>query len=110
VTQDEIDSAREAVAPGFGLVTQADRAVPLQGGPCPRTIGQERHTRRNDASSQLRRTNGSRAAATELPRDSVVNVAALVTLDKDDLDGLIGRVSDYLMQHVDRGLRQVLGV
>jgi mRNA-degrading endonuclease toxin of MazEF toxin-antitoxin module len=40
----------------------------------------------------------------------VVNVAALVTLDKDDLDGLIGRVSDYLMQHVDRGLRQVLGV
>lgn len=66
--------------------------------------------RRNDASPQLRRTNGSRAAATELPGDSVVNVAALVTVDKDDLDELIGKVPDYLMQNVDRGLRQVLGV
>jgi len=60
--------------------------------------------RRNDASSQLRRTNGSRAAAIELPRDSVVNVAALVTVDKDDLDELIGQVPDYLMQDVGRGL------
>ena len=65
---------------------------------------------RNDASPQLRRTNGSRAAATELPRDPVVNVAALVTVDKDDLDELVGQVPDYLMQDVDRGLRQVLGV
>jgi hypothetical protein len=40
----------------------------------------------------------------------VVNVAALVTVDKDDLDELIGQVPDYLMQNVDRGLRQVLGV
>jgi mRNA interferase MazF len=40
----------------------------------------------------------------------VVNVTALVTVDKDDLDELIGEVPDYLMQDVDRGLRQVLGV
>ena len=59
---------------------------------------------------QLRRTNGSRAAATELPRDSVVNVTACITVDKDDLDELTGKVPDYLMQDVDRGLRQVLGV
>jgi mRNA interferase MazF len=44
------------------------------------------------------------AAATGLPRDSVVNVTALVTVDKDDLDELIGQVPDYLMQDVDRGL------
>jgi mRNA interferase MazF len=50
------------------------------------------------------------AAATGLPRDSVVNVTALVTVDKDDLDELIGQVPDYLMQDVDRGLRQVLGL
>jgi len=41
---------------------------------------------------------------TELPRDSVVNVAALVTVDKDDLDERIGQVPDYLMQDVGRGL------
>ncbi len=50
------------------------------------------------------------AAATGLPRDSVVNITALVTVDKDDLDELIGRAPDYLMQDVDRGLRRVLGV
>lgn len=50
------------------------------------------------------------ATATGLRRDSAVNVTALVTVDKDDLDDLIGKVPDYLMQDVDRGLRQVLGV
>jgi hypothetical protein len=34
----------------------------------------------------------------------VVNVAALVTVDKDDLDELIGQVPDYLIQDVGRGL------
>jgi mRNA-degrading endonuclease toxin of MazEF toxin-antitoxin module len=67
-------------------------------------------TRRYDASPQLRRTNGSLAAATELLRDSMINVAALVTVDKDDLNELIGQVPDYLMQDVDRGPRQVPGV
>jgi mRNA interferase MazF len=50
------------------------------------------------------------ATATGLPRDSAVNVTALVTVDKYDLDDLIGKVPDYLVQDVDRGLRQVLGV
>jgi mRNA interferase MazF len=50
------------------------------------------------------------AAATGLPRDSVVNVTALVTVDKDDLDELVGQMPDFLMQAVDRGLRQVLGL
>jgi mRNA interferase MazF len=46
------------------------------------------------------------AAATGLPRDSVVNVTALVTIDKDDLDELIGQAPNYLLQEVDRGLRR----
>ncbi|PSL05432.1 mRNA interferase MazF [Haloactinopolyspora alba] len=50
------------------------------------------------------------AAATGLPRDSVVNVTALVTLDKDDLDELVGHVPEYLMREVDQGLRQVFGL
>ena len=50
------------------------------------------------------------AAATGLPRDSVVNASALVTIGKDDLMDLVGRVPDYLMQDVDHGLRRVLGL
>jgi mRNA interferase MazF len=49
------------------------------------------------------------AAATGLPRDSVVNVTALVTLDKTDLDSQAGHLPDALMDDVDRGLRRVLG-
>lgn len=48
------------------------------------------------------------AAATGLPRDSVANVTALVTLDKDDFDEPVGQVPDYLMRDVDEGLRKVL--
>jgi hypothetical protein len=40
----------------------------------------------------------------------MINVTALVTVDKDNLDELIGQVPDYLMQDVDQGLREVLGV
>jgi mRNA interferase MazF len=50
------------------------------------------------------------AVATGLPRDSVANVTALVTLNKDDLDRPAGRVPDALMPEVDRGLRAVLGL
>jgi mRNA interferase MazF len=50
------------------------------------------------------------AAATGLPRDSVVNVTALVTLDKNDLDERAGTVPVSVMQDVDRGLRRVLGL
>ena len=48
------------------------------------------------------------AAATGLPRDSVVNVTALVTLNKTDLTDRIGQLPVSLMQEVDRGLRRVL--
>ncbi|WP_133908646.1 type II toxin-antitoxin system PemK/MazF family toxin [Actinophytocola oryzae] len=50
------------------------------------------------------------AGAAGLPRDSVVNVTALVTLDKDELTGAVGQVSAALMRAVDSGLRQVLGL
>ncbi len=48
------------------------------------------------------------AAATGLPRDSVVNVTAVVTLNKSDLDSQVGYVPDSLLHEVDRGLRRVL--
>lgn len=50
------------------------------------------------------------AAATGLPRDSVVNVTALVTLNKTDLAERAGELPPNLMQEVDRGLRRVLGL
>lgn len=48
------------------------------------------------------------ATVTGLPRDSVVNVTALVTLDKTDLSDRIGTTPPSLMRDVDRGLRRVL--
>lgn len=48
------------------------------------------------------------AAATRLPRDSVVNVTALVTLNKIDLTDRIGEVPPSLMHEISRGLRRVL--
>lgn len=48
------------------------------------------------------------ATATRLPRDSVVNVTGLVTLDKSDLDQQAGQVPLTLMRDVDAGLRRVL--
>jgi mRNA interferase MazF len=50
------------------------------------------------------------AAASGLPKDSVVNVTALVTLDKTDLDSEVGQLPQALMADVDRGLRRVLGL
>ncbi len=48
------------------------------------------------------------AAVTGLPRDSVVNVTALVTLNKTDLTARIGTTPQSLMSEVDRGLRRIL--
>jgi mRNA interferase MazF len=48
------------------------------------------------------------ATTTGLPRDSVVNITALVTLNKTDLTDRIGEVPPSLMHDVDRGLRGVL--
>jgi mRNA interferase MazF len=50
------------------------------------------------------------ASATGLPRDSVVNVTALVTLNKDDLSSRVGEAPTVLMRDVDAGLRRVLGL
>lgn len=50
------------------------------------------------------------AVATGLPRDSVANVTAVVTLDKGELEGPVGHVPETLMDELDGGLRQVLGL
>ena len=50
------------------------------------------------------------AAATGLPRDSVVNVTALITVNKDELEGPAGLVPDGMMRSVNEGLRRVLGI
>lgn len=48
------------------------------------------------------------ASATGLPKDSVVNVTAIVTLDKSDLGEPVRVLPGYLTDDVDRGLRRVL--
>ena len=48
------------------------------------------------------------SATTGLPRGSVVNVTALVTLNKTDLADHVGAVPTGLLNEVDRGLRRVL--
>ena len=50
------------------------------------------------------------ATTTGLSKDSVVNVAQLVTLDREDLEGQdpVDAVPGYLMTDVDAGLRLAL--
>jgi mRNA interferase MazF len=48
------------------------------------------------------------AVASGLPKDSVLNVTALVTIDKSDLDQPVGALPASLMAEIDRGLRRVL--
>jgi mRNA interferase MazF len=50
------------------------------------------------------------AAASGLPKDSVVNITALVTLDKTDLEAPVGHLPASLMNDVNRGLHRVLGL
>lgn len=50
------------------------------------------------------------AKATGLPRDSVVNVTALATLDKTDPEERTGKLPLSLQREVDSGLRQALGL
>ena len=50
------------------------------------------------------------ATTTGLPRDSVVNVTAVVTVNKTDLSDTVGQVAAELMSRVDRGLGRVLGL
>ena len=49
------------------------------------------------------------ATSSGLPKDSVVNVTALVTLDKSDLYTEMGQLPSALMTDADRGLHRVLG-
>lgn len=50
------------------------------------------------------------ATTAGLPKDCVVNITALVTLNKTDLQTKAGRLPGALMQEVDRGLRSVLSL
>jgi mRNA interferase MazF len=51
------------------------------------------------------------AVATGLPKDSVVNVTALATVDRGDLDPHpVGQIPAHLMLEVEQGLRGVLGL
>jgi mRNA interferase MazF len=50
------------------------------------------------------------AVVTRLPHDSVVNVTALVTLNKDEIDQAVANVPEGLMGEVENGLRSVLGL
>jgi mRNA interferase MazF len=45
-----------------------------------------------------------------LQRDSVINITALVTLNKTDLDEVVGVLPERLMATVSAGLRLVLGL
>lgn len=51
-----------------------------------------------------------RAGTVGLPKDSVVNVAQVVTVDRDYLQAKVGRVSPRLLAKVEAGLRLVLGL
>jgi mRNA-degrading endonuclease toxin of MazEF toxin-antitoxin module len=46
-----------------------------------------------------------RARASGLPRDSVANVSQIVTLDRDILSDLAGRLRGNLLKNVEGGLR-----
>ena len=48
------------------------------------------------------------AAASGLPKDSVVNVTAVVTLNKTDLSEQAGQAPLVLLREIDRGLRHAL--
>jgi mRNA interferase MazF len=50
------------------------------------------------------------AVASGLPKDSVLNVTALVTIDRAELEAPVGRLPRSLMTEIDRGLRRVLGL
>lgn len=45
-----------------------------------------------------------------LPKDSVANVSQVITVDRDDLENLAGRLDASTLRRVDSGLRLVLGL
>ena len=56
----------------------------------------------------VRRAGPDEAGRLVLPRDSVVNVTGLITLDKVDLAEPVGELPAALMREIDQGLRRVL--
>ena len=50
------------------------------------------------------------AAVSGLPEDAVINVTALLTLDKEGLAGPVGALPADEMHAVESGLRRVLGL
>jgi mRNA interferase MazF len=50
------------------------------------------------------------ARASGLPKHSVANVSQLVTLDKEFLTDLAGRIKGHILSDVEPGLRLVLDV
>lgn len=50
------------------------------------------------------------AGTAELDRDSVVNVSAVLTLDRDALEPRAGQLTTAQLRSVDRGLRLALGL
>ena len=50
------------------------------------------------------------AKASGLPRDSVVNVSQVITVDRDYLLDRAGRIRGQLLKDIDSGLRLVLGL
>ena len=49
-------------------------------------------------------------SATELPKDSVANVSQVITIDRDFLIELAGRVRGQFLKDVENGLRLVLAL
>jgi mRNA interferase MazF len=47
---------------------------------------------------------------TELPKDSVVNVTQVVTVDKSELVEYVGTLSERKMEQIEKGLRLVLNL
>ena len=50
------------------------------------------------------------AGESSLPRDSVINVSQIITLDKAILDAYVGRVTATTLAQLDEGIRLVLDV
>ncbi len=50
------------------------------------------------------------AKSAGLPKDSVANVSQVITIDRDFLLDLAGRIKGQLLIEVDNGLRLVLGL
>jgi mRNA interferase MazF len=50
------------------------------------------------------------AAVSGFPKDSVINVTAVITLDRSDFEEPVGHAPASLVDDVGRGLRCVLGL